>query len=97
MPARLKTQVLQRTWRSWQTEQHHGGGEGGCPCLMPQRVQGDERVRQELPKWSSLQPGEALDFSAKSRTVMGECRSGRATPAVQRGSVPRMLLLELNS
>jgi hypothetical protein len=53
---------------------------------------------QELERWSFLQPGEALHLSTKATNKQQEeRRSGQATPAVQRGSVPRMLLLELYS
>jgi hypothetical protein len=56
------------------------------------------RRRQEWEKWTLLQQGKVLIFFTKSadRSV-GERRSGQATPAVQRGSVPRMLLFGLYS
>jgi hypothetical protein len=53
--------------------------------------------KRELEKWSSLQLGRLRTSQLSQEQLTGERRSRRATPAVQRGSVPRMLLLGLKS
>ncbi len=71
----------------WAAERGQQGGEA-VSCRMMERVGEVE----------SSAAGEVPVFFTKSADrSAGECRSGQATPAVQRGSVPRMLLFGLYS
>jgi hypothetical protein len=94
----VKNNKYQKEWHNatkpLKIEQKGSSPAGG----RRHKVGGRGRQRQGKKRGESgqsLPQGQTRQLSQEQST--GERRSGRATPAVQRGSVPRMLLLGLNS